>query len=62
LMHALWLIGQVQFVRGNGAAAKSYWDEALAGAARTYGKDSSRFQRLAAITSNPAARVREPAD
>ena len=62
LIHALWLIGQVQFLRGERASAKSYWDEALAGAGRTYGQDSSRFRRLAKITSEPAARVREPAD
>jgi len=62
LIHALWLIGQVQFVRGDPASAKTYWDEALAGATRTYGADSSRLRRLQAVTTNPAARVREPAD
>jgi len=62
LIHALWMMGQVQFVRGEPASAKTYWDDALARARRTYGNESSRYRRLLAITSNPAARVRQPAD
>jgi serine/threonine-protein kinase len=62
LIHALWLIGHVQFLHGDAASAKRFWDEALASAAHTYGKDSPRFARLLKSTTNPAERVRDAAD
>jgi hypothetical protein len=62
LIHALWLIGHVQFLRGDSASAKTFWDEALVAAAHTFGKDSVRFKRLLKSTTNPAERVRDAAD
>jgi hypothetical protein len=62
LIHALWLVGHVRFLRGDQAGAQPFWDEALASAARTFGKDSVRFARLQKSTTNPAMRVRDVAD
>jgi len=62
LIHALWLIGHVQFLHGDPASAKIFWDEALASAAHTFGKDNIRFKRLLNSITNPAERVRDAAD
>jgi tetratricopeptide (TPR) repeat protein len=62
LIHALWLTGHVHFLRGDAAGARPFWDEALASAARTFGKDSARFRRLLKSTTSPATRVRDAAD
>jgi hypothetical protein len=47
---------------GDSASTKTFWDEALASAAHTFGKDSVRFKRLLKCTTNPAEQVRNAAD
>ena len=62
LIRGLWLIGHVQFLRGDSASAKTYWDEALDCAGRAFAKDSDDLLRLKRNIANPAARMRDPAD
>jgi serine/threonine protein kinase len=62
LIRGLWLVGHVEYLRGDAASAKIYWDEALDGATRAFAKDSDDLVRLRRNIANPQSRVRDLAD
>jgi len=62
VIHGLWLLGYVQYLRGELSIAKTYWDDALGRGERVFHKDSAELIRLRNDIANPASWVRNLAD